>query len=63
MKDFVQDTMSYLKQYHQRNNSESGFAADNKMLGCNVAQRRNDKINNALFCACVWHNMLNVGRS
>jgi transposase len=29
--------MSYLEQYHQRSNSESGFAADKKMLGWNVA--------------------------
>ena len=33
MKKFVQDTMSYLEQYHQRSNSESGFAADKKILG------------------------------
>ncbi len=32
-KEFVVDIMSYLEQYHQRSNSESGFAADKKMLG------------------------------
>jgi len=26
MKDFVQNTMAYLEQYHQRSNSEAGFA-------------------------------------
>jgi transposase len=25
--------MEYLEQYHQRSNSEAGFAADKKMLG------------------------------
>jgi len=33
MKEFVQNTMEYLEQYHQRSNSEAGFAADKKMLG------------------------------
>ena len=63
MKEFVADTMSYLEQYHQRSNSESGFAADKKMLGWNVAQRRDDRIDNALFCTGVWYNMFNMGRS
>ena len=63
MKDFIENTMPYLEQYHQRSNSESGFAADKKMLGWNVAQRRDDRIDNALFCTGVWHNLFNMGRS
>ena len=62
MKDFVENTMQYLAQYHQRSNSESGFAADEKMLGWNIAQRRDDRIDNALFCNGVWHNLFNIGR-
>ncbi len=49
MKEFAKDTMEYLEQYHFRSNLESGFAADKKMLGWGIAQRREDKINNALF--------------
>ena len=63
MKEFVENTMPYLEQYHQRSNSESGFAADKKMFGWNIAQRRDDRIDNALFCAGVWHNMFNMDRS
>ncbi len=63
MKEFVGNTMPYLEQYHQRSNSESGFAADKKMLGWTVAQRRDDRIDNALFCTGVWHNLFNMGRS
>jgi transposase len=62
MKEFVEDTMNYLEQYHQRSNSESGFAADKKMLGWNIAQKRDDRIDNALFCTGVWHNLFNMGR-
>ena len=63
MKEFVENTISYLEQYHQRSNSESGFAADKKMLGWNVAQKRDDRIDNALFCTGVWHNLFKMGRS
>ena len=63
MKNFVENTMPYLEEYHQRSNSESGFAADKKMLGWNIAQRRDDRIDNALFCTGIWHNLFNMGRS
>jgi transposase len=33
------------------------------MLGWNIEQRRDDMIDNAVFCTGVWHNMLNMGRS
>ena len=62
MKEFVENTVPYLEEYHQRSNSESGFAADKKMLGWNVAQRRNDRIYSALFCTGTWHNLFNMGR-
>ena len=62
MRDFVQNTIPYLEQYHQRSNSESGFAADKKMPGWNIAQRRRDIIDNALFCTDVWQNLFNMCR-
>ena len=61
MKDFVENTMQYLENYHPRSNSESGFSADKKMLGWNIAQKRSDRIDNALFCTGVWHNLFNMG--
>ena len=63
MKEFLLETMPYLEQYHKRSNSESGFSADKKMLGWNVAQRRDDRIDNAIFCTGLWHNLFNIGRS
>ena len=62
MKDFVENTMQYLEEYHPRSNSESGFSADKKMFGWNIAQKRSDRIGNALFCTGVWHNLFNMGR-
>ena len=63
IREFLNNTMPYLEQYHMRSNSESGFSADKKMLGWNIAQRRDDRIDNALFCTGVWHNLFNIGRS
>ena len=63
IREFLNNTMPYLEQYHKRSNSESGFSADKKMLGWNIAQRRDDRIDNALFCTGVWHNLFNIGRS
>ena len=60
MVEFVQNTMEYLEQYHLRSLSESAFAADKKMLGWNVAQRRDDRIDSALFCSGLWHNLFNL---
>ncbi len=37
IRELVEDKMRYLEQYHQRSNSESGFSADKKMLGWNIA--------------------------
>ncbi|MEM0130092.1 MAG: hypothetical protein QXW75_01365 [Thermoplasmatales archaeon] len=48
MKYSVENIMRYREQYHQRSNSESGFASDKKMLGWGVAQRRGDRIDGAL---------------
>ena len=61
VKNFVENTMQYLENYHARSNSESGFSADKKMLGWNIAQKRSDRIDNALCCSGVWHNMFNMG--
>ena len=60
MKEFVTNTVSYLEQYYRRSNSESGFSADKKMLGWGIAQRREDRIDCALACTGVWHNMFNL---
>ncbi len=49
MKDFVWETMDYLKEYHKRNNSESHFSPDKTIPGWNIAQKRSDRIENALL--------------
>lgn len=60
MKDFVDNTLPYLGQYYLRNNSESGFSADKRWFGWKVEQRREDRIETAITCTNVWHNLLNL---
>lgn len=62
MREFVQDTIEYLEQHHQKSNSEAGFAADKKLFGWEIAQRREDRIDSALFCTGLWHNLFNLNR-
>ena len=61
--NFVLNTSNYMEEYHKRSNSESAFSADKKMLGWNVSQKRNDRINCALSSIGVWHNLFQIGRS
>jgi len=60
MNEFVHNTMNYLEEYYKRNNSESGWASDKKMFGWNIKQKRDDRINTAIFCRAIWHNLLNL---
>ncbi len=60
MKEFVTNTIQYLERYYERENSESGFAADKKMLGWSIAQRKDDRIDCAQFCTGLWHNLFNL---
>ena len=57
MKDFLLNTMNYLREYFKRNNSESGWASDKKMFGWRVSQKREDRIDTSLFVRAVWHNL------
>jgi len=62
MREFVTDTYQYLKEYYKRENSEAGFSADKKLFGWVIAQRREDRIDSALFCTGLWHNLFNINR-
>ena len=58
LKDFLLNTMEYLKEYFKRNNSEAGWASDKKMFGWKISQKRKDRIDTSLFVKAVWHNLL-----
>lgn len=62
-KECVPGTINYLREFHRSRNLESGFAADKKILGWNILQKRDDRIDNAPFRTGAWHNMFNTGKS
>ena len=57
MKSFVENTLNHIEEYFQRVNSENGWAQDKKVFGWKVSQRRLDRIDTALFCRCIWHDL------
>lgn len=57
MKSFVEDTLNHIEEYFQRGNSENGWAQDKKVLEWKVSQRRLDRIDTALFCRVIWHDL------
>ncbi|MFP3262481.1 MAG: hypothetical protein RXP28_06600 [Nitrososphaeria archaeon] len=60
MREFVTDTYQYLKEYCKMENSEAGFFVDKKLFGWEIAQRREERIDSALFCTGPWHNLFNL---
>jgi len=59
MKEFITNTFHYFEEYYKRENSE---AADKKLFGWEIAQRRENRINSTLFCTGLWHNLFNLNR-
>lgn len=57
MRNFTFDTMNYLREYFKRNNSESGFASDKKLFGWKISQKREDRMDRALFVRMIWRNL------
>ena len=57
MKEFVENTWNFLEEYFQRVNIENGWAQDKKVFGWKVSQKRLDRIDTALFCRCIWHDL------
>lgn len=60
MAEFVNNTLPYLGQYYLRNNSEAGFSADKRWFGWKIEQKREDRIETALACQALWHNLFNL---
>ena len=58
---FIKDPVSYLEDYFQRNQSESGFSEDKKRTGWAIMQKREDRIDTANFCTILWHNLFWYG--
>ena len=58
---FTDDTKAFLREYFQRNQSESGFSEDKKRTGWRFAQKREERIDTAYGLTTLWHNLFWVG--
>jgi transposase len=58
---FVTDPVTYLENYFQRNQSESGISEDKKRIGWKLGQKRDDRIDTANFLTSLWHNLYRLG--
>lgn len=58
---FVENTKLFLKDYFQRNQSESGFAEDKKRTGWKIFQKKPERIDTANAVIYAWHNLFWLG--
>jgi len=57
----IENVKGYLKEYYQRNQSESGFSEDKRRFGQRLGQKRDDRIDTANFLTTIWHNLYWLG--
>lgn len=57
----MKDPLQYLIEYYKRENSESGFSVDKRMVGWKIWQKRADRIDTAINCIAALHNLFRVG--
>ena len=60
---FINNVYEYLKEYFQRNQSESTFSEDKRRTGWKINQKREDRILTANFLTTTWHNLFWLGPS
>ncbi len=60
LKEFLNDTESYLQEYYRRESSEAAFSADKRRFGWTIEQRLAGRIYCAASCIALWHNLLNL---
>jgi len=61
LKEFLENTQIYFKEYFKRNQSESGFSEDKRRLGWRIPQKLDNRVNTAYFGILTWHNLFWVG--
>ncbi len=57
----MKDPLSHLVEYYRRENSESGFSVDKRMFGWKIWQKRDDRVDTAITCIAVLHNLFKIG--
>jgi transposase len=60
-KNMMANPTDYLIQYYKRENSESSFSADKRAFGWKIWQRSDERIDTAISCIAVLHNLFRMG--
>lgn len=60
MRSYTYDTLNHLREYFKREASESGFSADKRSNGWKICQKKDERIELALICKGVWHNLFRL---
>jgi transposase len=60
-RNMMKDPLSYLIEYYKRENSESGFSADKRMFGWKIWQKKDERIDSAISCIALLHNLFRMG--
>ena len=60
-KRLIADPLQYLMEYYKRENSESNFSADKRAFGWKVWQKLDERIDTAIGCIAVLHNLFRMG--
>lgn len=58
---FLDDTKEFLREYFQRNQSESGISEDKKRTGWKIPQKISKRIDTAYTLTSSWHNLFWLG--
>lgn len=61
IKSFVFDPFTHLYEYFKRNMSENGFSVDKNLCGRKVFQKLEERIDTAMMCKGLWHNLMLIG--
>ncbi|MEM4307542.1 MAG: hypothetical protein QXU48_00550 [Thermoplasmata archaeon] len=60
MREFVTSPLYFLGEYFLRNHSEASFSADKRRFWWLVLQKKEERIQTALNCRALRHNLLNL---
>lgn len=59
-KRMMSDPLQYIIQYYRRETSESGFSVDKRAFGWKVWQKMDKRIDTAISCIAVLHNLFRM---
>lgn len=60
-KRMMSNPLEYLIQYYKREKSESSFSADKRAFGWKIWQKLDERIDTAISCIAVLHNLFRMG--